>query len=59
MLLATIQATPDWIALAIPFSASEAAAPATEPTTLPMTMQAGSISAGHDIRDHPSPGKMV
>ena len=56
MLLVTIQLTPDWIAPAIPDSASSAAVPAaapmTEPTTLPTT-QAGSSSTGHDISDHP------
>ena len=56
MLLVTIQLTPDWIAPAIPDSASlaavPAAAPMTEPTTLPTT-QAGSSSTGHDISDHP------
>ena len=55
-LLAVIQATPDWMALAIPLSASlaaaPAAAPATEPITLPAT-QAGSSSTGHDISAHP------
>ena len=62
-LLVTIHDTPDWIADAIPLSASlatdPAAAPATEPTTLP-TMQAGLIRTGHDIRAHPPwPGKIV
>ena len=62
MLLVTIHDTPDWIADAIPLSASlatvPAAAPATAPTTLP-TRQAGTIRTGHDIRAHPCPGKMV
>ena len=51
-LLAVIHATPDWMALAIPLSASLAAVPAAEPRAEPMTLpatQAGSSSTGHDM----------
>ena len=62
MLLVTIHDTPDWIAEAIPLSASLATVPAAAPAAAPITWpsrQAGSIRTGHDTGAHPCPGKTV